>query len=263
LAHAAQALDNLGYAVDAARAADFILSHMRTPDGRLLRTTSAGSQPKLNAYLEDYSFLIDGLVSLYEATFELRWIKAALELTDVMLDQFWDPAEGGFFFTGRDHEALVTRTKDPQDNAVPSGNSMAVTALLRLHKLTGRGDLLEKAETTMRLFRGLLAQHPMAAGQWLTALDFDLGPVREFAVVGDPATVETRRALRAIRGGFRPNRVVALRPPGMQGDAAEKVLPLLAGKTPAGAVTTYVCENFTCQAPLVGAEAVEAALAQS
>jgi uncharacterized protein YyaL (SSP411 family) len=262
-AQAAQALDEASYAADAARSADFLLTRMRTPDGRLLRTTGAGSQPKLNGYLEDYSFLIDALVSLYEATFEPRWVESALALTAVMLDQFWDPAEGGFFFTGRDHEALVTRPKDPQDNAVPSGNSMAVTALLRLHQLTGRAELLEKAETTMRLFRGLLAQHPMAAGQWLTALDFYLGPLQEFAVVGDPAAPETRRVLRAIRGGFRPNRVVALRPAGQGGDAAEKVLPLLAGKTAAGAVTTYVCENFTCQAPLVGADAVEAALARA
>jgi uncharacterized protein YyaL (SSP411 family) len=262
-AQAAQALDEPSCAADAARAADVLLTRMRRPDGRLLRTAGAGAQPKLNAYLEDYSFLIDGLVSLYEATFEPRWVEAALGLTDVMVEQFWDPDEGGFFFTGRDHEPLVTRTKDPQDNAVPSGNSMAATALLRLHKLTGRGDLLEKAEATMRLFRGLLAQHPMAAGQWLTALDFDLGPVREFAVVGDPAAAEAQRVLRAIRSGFRPNRVVALRPPGARGEAAERAVPLLAGKTEAGAVTTYVCEDFTCQAPLVGAEAVEAALAQS
>jgi uncharacterized protein YyaL (SSP411 family) len=261
-AQAAQALDEPSYAADAARAADVLLTRMRTPDGRLLRTAGAGSQPKLNAYLEDYSFLIDALVSLYEATFEPRWIEAALGLTDVMVDQFWDPDEGGFFFTGRDHETLVARTKDPQDNAVPSGNSMAVTALLQLHKLTGRADLLEKAEATLRLFRGLLANHPMAAGQWLTALDFDLGPVQEFAVAGDSAAADTRRVLRAVRSGFRPNRVVALRPAGPAGDAAEKVLPLLAGKTAAGAVTTYVCENFTCQAPLVGAEAVETALAQ-
>jgi uncharacterized protein YyaL (SSP411 family) len=262
LAQAAQALDEPAYAADAARAADFLLGRMRTADGRLLRTTSAGAQPKLNGYLEDYSFLIDGLVSLYEATFAPRWLEAALGLTDVMLEQFWDPAEGGFFYTGRDHEALIARTKDPQDNAVPSGNSMAVTALLRLAKLTGRADLLERAERTLRLFRGLL-DHPMAAGQWLTALDFYLGPVQEFAVVGDPAGADTKRVLRAIRGGFRPNRVVALKPAGAEGAAAERAVPLLAGKTADGAVTTYVCQDFTCQAPLVGAEAAEAALARA
>jgi uncharacterized protein YyaL (SSP411 family) len=261
-AQAAQVLDEPAYAVDAARAADFLLTRMRTADGRLLRTCSAGSPPKLNGYLEDYSFLADGLVSLYEATFEPRWLEAALSLATVMVEQFWDPAEGAFFYTGRDHEALIARTKDPQDNAVPSGNSMAVTALLRLAKLTGRADLFAKAETTLQVYRALLANHPMAAGQWLTALDFYLGPVQEFAVVGDPAGADTRRVLGAIRGGFRPNRVVALRPAGTAGDTAERAVPLLAGKTAAGAVTTYVCQDFTCQAPLVGAEAVEAALAR-
>jgi len=137
---------------------------------------------------------------------------------------------------------------------------MAVTALLRLAKLTGRADLFARAETTLRTYQGMLANHPMAAGQWLTALDFYLGPVQEFAVVGDPAGADTRRVLRAIRGGFLPNRVVALRPNGAAGDSAERAVPLLAGKIAAGAVTTYVCQDFTCQAPLVGAEAAEQAL---
>jgi uncharacterized protein YyaL (SSP411 family) len=259
-AQAAQALDHPPYAEAAGRAADFILTRMRGGDGRLLRTWSAGSEAKLNGYLEDYSFLIDGLVSLYEATFAPRWLRAALDLAGVMIDQFWDPEEGGFFYTGRDHEALIARGKDPHDNATPSGNAMAVTALLRLVKLTGRADLRDKAETTLRLYRGLLASHPMAAGQMLIALDFHLGPVQEFAVVGDPSAPDTRRVLRAIRGGFRPNKVVALQP--ATGAAAEDdLLPLLAGKTARGAVTTYVCQDFACQAPLVGAEAVEAALA--
>jgi hypothetical protein len=258
LAQAAAALDAPRYAAAAARAADFILTRMRTAEGRLLRTWSAGAPPKLNAYLEDYSFLIDGLVSLYEATFEPRWVEAALALADVMVDQFWDDAEGGFFYTGRDHEALIARGKDPHDNATPSGNAMAVTGLLRLVKLTGRRDLREKAEATLRLYRGLLAEHPLAAGQMLLALDFHLGPVAEVAVVGDPRAEDTRRVLRALRTGFRPSQVVALQAPGAP--AREDLLPLLAGKEARGAVTTYVCRDFTCQAPLVGPEAAEAAL---
>ncbi len=198
LAQAAQVLDRPDYAEAAARAADFLLTRLRTKDGRLLRTWSAGSEPKLNAYLEDYSFLLDGLVSLYEATFAPRWIETALDLTETMIDQFWDTADGGFFYTGRDHESLIARGKDPHDNAIPSGNSMAVTALLRLVKLTGRMDLQEKAETTLRLYRGLLAAHPLAAGQMLLALDFHLGPVQEIAVVGDPASEDTRRVLRLL-----------------------------------------------------------------
>ncbi|HTU19520.1 MAG TPA: thioredoxin domain-containing protein [Gemmataceae bacterium] len=260
LAQAAQVLDRREYIDAATLAADFILTRMRTPEGRLLRTWSAGSEPKLNAYLEDYSFLLDGLISLYEATFAPRWIEAALDLAEVMIDQFWDEADGSFFFTGRDHEALIARGKDPHDNAIPSGNAMAVTALLRLVKLTGRMDLQEKAETTLRLYRGLLASHPLAAGQMLLALDFHLGPVQEIAVVGDPAAEETRRVLRLLGSAYQPLRVVALKTTGNEEKQLEELLPLLAGKTSQGPVTVYVCRNFTCQAPLVGVEAAESAL---
>src|SRR5262245_44277681 len=177
-----------------------------------------------------------------------------------MIDQFWDAEGAGFFFTGRDHEALIARNKDAYDNATPSGNAMAVTGLLRLARLTGRADLLQKAEVTLRLYRGLLTSS-LAAGQMLVAYDFHLGPVQEFAIVGDPAVEETCRVLRALRGGFRPNKVVALKGPTTAG--ADKVIPLLASKTAQGGVTTYICQNFTCQAPLVGATALEAALTNS
>ncbi len=258
-AEAARVLDNPVYAERATRAADFILARMRGPDGRLLRTCSSGTAPKLNAYLEDYAYLIDALVSLYEATFAPRWVEAALDLAKVMVDQFWDPEGGGFYFTGRDHEALIARNKDPVDSATPSGNSMAVTGLLRLVKLTGRADLREKAEQTLRLFGGLMTAAPAAVAQMLVALDFHLGPVKEFAVVGKLADPETRRVLRAINTGFRPNKVVALKEEARPG--AEGVVVLLSDKPAPDGVTTYVCENFTCQAPLAGAAAVEKALA--
>src|SRR5262249_9723224 len=160
--------------------------------------------------------------------------------------------------TGRDHEALITRTKDVLDNATPSGNAMAATGLLRLAKLTGNRDLEEKAGRTLQLSRGLMAERPVGSGQMQLALDFHLGPVEELAIVGDPKDEETKRALRIIRGQFRPNKVVALKAP--DDDAAERVIPLLAGKEASGGVTTYSCQNFTCQAPLVGAAALEAAL---
>ena len=270
LAQAARVLDRRDYADAAVRAADFLLTRMRTSPlsqsggegsgvrGLLLRTWSAGHEPKLNAYLEDYSFLLDGLVSLYEATFEPRWIVSALELADATIDQFWDSKDGGFFYTGRAHESLIARGKDPHDNAIPSGNSMAVTALLRLVKLTGRTDLQEKAEATLRLYRGLLSAHPLAAGQMLLALDFYLGPVQEIALVGNPADADTRRVLRLLAAAYQPHRVLAMK--SSHDDKTESLLPLLAGKSSQGPVTVYVCQNFTCQAPLIGVEAVEAGL---
>jgi uncharacterized protein YyaL (SSP411 family) len=253
-AEAAQVLEMPECARTAARAADFILTRMRMPDGRLLRTFSSGAEPKLNAYLEDYAYLVDALVSLYQATFEPRWIEAALSLAQVMVDQFWDAEGGGFFFTGKDHESLIARTKDPHDNATPSGNAVAVTGLLRLVRLTGRNDLQDKAEATLNLYRGLLNRHPIAVSQMALALDFHLAPVQEFAIVGDDAE-EAARVLRSIHGAFRPNKVIALLKPG-----AERSISLLEGKKAQGGVTTYICQHFTCQAPLIGAEAVEKAL---
>jgi uncharacterized protein YyaL (SSP411 family) len=231
---------------------------MRSSDGKLLRTCSPGGGAKLNGYLEDYAYLVEGLVTLHEATFEPRWLSGAVEFAGVMVDQFWDDVGGGFFYTGKDHESLIARTKDPHDNATPSANAVAVTALQRLMSLTGRTEYREKIETNLRLYSGLMSAHPSAVGQMLLALDFHIGPEREYAVVGNPADDETRRVLRALRTGFRPNKVVALKKPG--DDSADGLIALLAGKTSRGPVTTYVCENYACKAPLVGAEAVEKAV---
>ncbi|MBI3408566.1 MAG: thioredoxin domain-containing protein [Planctomycetes bacterium] len=252
-AQAAQVLDNPDYLQAATRAADFVLSRMRTPDGRLLRTAGIGAGAKLNAYLEDYSYLIDALVSLYEADFEPRWIEAAREVARVMIEQFWDEKEGGFYYTGKEHERLIARGKDPHDHATPSGNSMAVTGLLRLQKLTGDAKLLEKVERTLLLFSGLLTSSPMAAGQMLNALDFHLGPVDEIAIVGDSSANDILEVLRLVRQPFWPNKVVALARPG-----AEKVVPLLHSKEALGAVTTYVCRDCSCQSPVIGIEAARA-----
>lgn len=256
-AQAAQVLSMPTYAAIASRAAEFLWTTMRRPDRRLYRTYSAAKGPKLNAYLEDYSFFMNALVTLYEATFDARWIQRALELEAVMVEEFWDNKDGGFFYTGKSHEQLIARGKDPHDSSIPSGNSMAVTALLRLAKLTGRKDLLSGAEATLRLFTGLLTSSPQAAGQMLLALDFYLGPVDEFAIVGDPAADETRRVRRRIQTIYHPRKVVAFKPAGQDSADLEKLLPLLEGKTTAENVTTYICRNFTCGQPCVGEQALQ------
>jgi uncharacterized protein YyaL (SSP411 family) len=259
-AQAAQVLSKPDYAVAGARAADFILRRMRSADGRLFRTWSQGSEPKLNAYLEDYAYLLDALVSLYEAQFDARWIADALDLARVMIDQFWDPDVGAFFYTGRDHEALLVRTRDGTDSSTPSGNGMAAMALLRLAALTGRRDLEDKATATLRAFHGLLTSTPAAAAQMLLALDFHLGPAQEFAVVGSFDDREMQQTLALIRAGFRPRTVTAARQPDKPPSPPQELIGLLEGKVAVGKVTTYICRNFACQAPLVGADAVAAAL---
>jgi uncharacterized protein YyaL (SSP411 family) len=257
LAQAGTAICAQKYTDAAAKAADFVLTHLRGPAGRLFRTAGVGQPAKLAGYLEDYAYLADALVTLYEATFDARWLRASIELADVMLKHFADE-RGGFYYTADDHEQLIARTKDLHDGSVPSGNAMAVTALLRLAALTGRRDFRDAAGRTLTAYRGLMAEHPAAAGQMLVALDFYLGPVDEIAVIGPRGDADTERVLAAIRAKFRPDAVVAFHDPAAGAPPAE--VALLADKSMHGTVTTYVCRDFACRAPLVGAGAAEAAL---
>jgi uncharacterized protein YyaL (SSP411 family) len=252
-AEAAAVLERQDYRRAAVKNAEFVLAHLRTtPDGewRLLRTYKDG-QAKLNAYLEDYAFYADGLLALYEATFDTRWFVAARALADTAIAQFADEQGAGFFDTSADHETLVTRPKDLYDNATPSGNSVAVDVLLKLTEVTGDASYRERAGHLLAALREALAQHPSAFGHLLGALDFYLGPVREIAIAGDPAAPNTQALLHEVFSRFLPNKVVAVRPPGAAGDEAERLIPLLAGRPPKdGRATAYVCERFTCQLPV-------------
>jgi uncharacterized protein YyaL (SSP411 family) len=251
-AQAGAAFDEPRYIAAAVRAADFVLANLRRPDGRLFRTTAVGSAPKLDAYLEDYAYLIEALTRLYEATFEAKWVESAVGLADLMVRDFHDVANGGFFYTAIGHEPLITRTKDSHDGSTPSGNAMAATALLRLSAFTGRHDFRDLGDKTLNSFAGLMAEAPAASGQMLNALDFSLGPAKEIAVIGRSDGEPVRSVLGAIRRRFLPNAIVAAHDPGSGPPPAS--IPLLHDRPALGDVTTYVCENFTCQQPLVGAE---------
>ncbi len=279
LSQAANVLDEPRYLQAATASADFILTHMRRPDGRLLHTWRAG-QAKLDAFLDDYACLINGLVSLYEAGFDERYIEAAVELAGQMITHFGDAAGDGFFFTADDHEQLISRQKDIQDSATPSGNSMAATALVRLGKLTGRGEYVDAALGAMRSAVGLMQKHPTAAGQMLLALDMYLGPTPEIVILGELDSAATQKILQSLRQQFVPNKVVAFRSRNDQTDAtrsaaldpmfAGRTQPLVTGLTPQASSrnpqssllaepTVFICENFVCQAPVAGVEAVLAA----
>jgi hypothetical protein len=255
MVQAAAVLDESRYLAAAERAADFLLTHLRRPDGRLLHSWRAGTA-RLDAYLDDYTCLASALVSLYEADFDERWIEAAIQLVDVVLRQFEDTRHGGFFFTASDHETLITRQKDLYDNAVPSGNSMAALALLRLGKLTGRGEYLASAERTLRAGAAIMQQAPLATGQLLSALDLHLGPTSEIVILGDPEQADTAAALAALRHRFVPNKVVACRRPGKVAQGSIALAPLFEGKSLDGAQPgIFICEHFACRAGVFGRQA--------
>ncbi len=259
LADGSRALRDERYLDAANQAAGFLLDAMRGPEGRLLHSYKDG-QAKFNAYLDDYACLIDGLTRLFEANGEPRWLDDALALSGVMLVEFLDHEKGGFYYTGTSHEALIARPKDIYDNATPSGNAMAATALLRLGALTGRDDLSAVGEATLRSMLAVIERAPAAAGQSLIALDFSLGKVREYAVVAGSDPEEFRAVLETIGSRFLPHKVVAPAPGAVSEDFARR-MPLLADRpSQNGRTTTYICERFTCQAPVLGVEGVQSAL---
>jgi uncharacterized protein YyaL (SSP411 family) len=204
------------------------------------------------AYLVVLSCYAQSLISLYEATFDERWIARAVELADVLLAQFQDREHGGFFFTADDHEALLVRHRDLYDSATPSGNGMAATLLVRLARLTGKSEYLEACEKTLRLALPILQRAPAAGGQMLVALDLYLGPTYEIAMVARDAT-EAPAVVAAAGRQFWPRKLIAARPAREQTAALD---PLFEGRTAQGDVTAYVCEKFVCRTPIVGREAI-------
>jgi uncharacterized protein YyaL (SSP411 family) len=251
LAEAGAVLERADYVAAARRAAAFVLDDMRDGDGRLLRSYNAG-EAKLNAYLEDHAFLLEALLTLYEATFEPRWFGAARELADTMIERFGDPEDGGFFQTSSDHEQLVARRKEIDDAPIPSGQSSAAFGLLRLAALTGEARYEEQATSVLRLFAGMLSRSALGFGHLLQALDFQLATVREVALVGE----DVRPLLRVVRSTFRPHVVLA----GGDGTDARGV-PLLEGRGPVGgAAAAYVCEGFSCRAPVTAPDELRALL---
>jgi uncharacterized protein YyaL (SSP411 family) len=243
-ADAAAAFDEPRYTEAAARAADLVLTRLRDADGRLRRSWKDG-QARGNGVLEDYSHLADGLLALYAATFDERWFLAARELADAVLGHFADPA-GGFFDTADDHEALISRPKGVQDNALPSGGAMATLVLLRVAALTGEGRHRDAAEAALRQVAPLAQRYPTAFAHWLVAQQLALAEVDEVAIVGDSAADDTRALLAIVRAGYRPDVVLAV---SATPDAS--AVPLLHDRVARdGRATAYVCHGFACRQPV-------------
>jgi uncharacterized protein YyaL (SSP411 family) len=239
------------------QAAEAILAGLRRPDGRLGRSWK-DERATAEGVLEDYADLADGLLALYGATFDERWFVAARELADVILDHFVDPA-GGFFDTSDDHESLVTRPKDPQDNATPAGGSMATLVLLRLAALTGEGRFCDAADRALATVTAFLGRYPTGFANWLSAAELAVGGIVELAIVGNPDAADTRALLAMATAGGRRDLVVAV-----AADPATSVVPLLADRgSIGGRATAYVCRQFTCRLPVTEPAALAEQLAEA
>jgi uncharacterized protein YyaL (SSP411 family) len=242
----------------AVRNATFLLENMKT-DGRLHRSHKDG-RARFNGYLEDYAMVADGLVGLYEATFETRWLAEADNLCDAMNELFWDEGRRAFYDTPADHEELVTRPRDVYDNATPSGNSVAVEVMLRLALLLDRNDYRERAEEVLEEMAGGMEKIPSAFGRLLAALDFATSGTREVAIIGEPEAPDTLALIEKVYARYLPNKVVA----GRREDDAEPagLVPLLAERPKReDKATAYVCEGYACQAPTTDPEELARQLA--
>ncbi len=250
VAEAARYLGRADYLDMAIRNARFIWQHLR-PDGRLQRSWRNGIAQH-NAYLEDYAALIRGLLSLYQSDPNPHWFQAAQELAGEMIAHFQDES-GGFFDTRDDHETLVFRPKDLQDNATPSGNALAAQALLELAAYTGTGQYRDLAERSISQVAGSLLRFPTAFGQWLCAADFAVGPVFEVAILGKPDAPQTQDLVRTLWETIRLHTVAAIadHPPSPDSPPLLIDRPLLDQKP-----TAYVCQNFVCHQPVNTPEAL-------
>ncbi len=249
LAKAAGALNEPCYAEMAQRAADFILQRMRAADGGLRHRYREG-EAAIEGNLDDYAFMTWGLIELYETTFEVRYLQAALELNSYTLKEFWDNQEGGFYFTASRQERILVRSKEVYDGAVPSGNAVSMLNLLRLARMTGRSEWEEKASQLSGVFARSIQESPSAYTQWMIGLDFALGPSFEVVISGDPAAEDTQAMLQALRCHFIPNAVILLRPTSPEVPEIVRLAEFTKTQTSLnGKATAYVCENFQCQAP--------------
>ena len=234
-------------------------------DGRLLSVYKDG-QAKLNGYLDDYAFLTAALLDAFETTCDQGYFALAQQLTITMLEEFWDAEQGGFFFTGKSHEALIERTKSAYDQAIPSGTAVATKNLLRLYHYTGQAAYLQHAEQVLQLFRRPMEQQPFGFGSLLTALDFYLQKPREIVLIGTPGAADTRAMLQAIHQQYIPNKILLQIDPQQTAaglDAFPLLRDVLAGKTQVeGKATVYVCHNFTCSLPVTEPEALTTLLAR-
>ncbi len=247
LAKGAQALHEPTYAQAAIRAADFILDILRQKDGTLLRRHRLGDAA-IPGYLDDYTYFVWGLTELYEASFEVKYLKTALELNKYMIENFWDKKGGGFFFSGAKNEQLIAQTKEIYDGATPSGNSVALLNILRLGRMTGNLDLEKLADQIIKTFGETINHYPSGYTQFMCALDFALGPTKEIVIAGEPDQKDTKQILQEIWKRFLPRKVLLLH--SQKDKSIREIAQFVKVQIPIeGKATAYICENYACNAP--------------
>lgn len=252
-----QIFEEKTYLQAAENAAAFIMEKMRTTDGKLLRTHRKGKS-KFYAYLEDYAFTVQALVDLYEAGFDEKWLVAAYDLAEEMIDQFWDSKTAGFFNTGKHHKNLIARTKSANDNAIPSPVAIATRALLRLSKLLDKDEYFDKVTQILKVNFIYMQRLPRGYLSLLSCVDSLLYPAKEIAIVGKKNSEDTQKLLRTVNSHFVPNRIITfIDPDQINARLLAKKIPLLAGRSLVkGKATAYVCENFVCKLPVTTPEAL-------
>jgi len=249
-----QVLGDDRYSRTAERATGFVLAKMR-PDGHLLHSYRAG-RAHVDAFLDDYAFMLQAMIDLYEATFDPRWIEHADAIAREMTGELWDDENGGFYSTRENAPDLLVRAKTAYDGAMPAGNAVAALALMRLARLTDNKEYFAQAEKTLTFFNTTAAAAPTALARLLCAADFHDGPPQEIVISGDPDSADTKRLIAVVRQSYLPNTVVALVDPASAGAAAAAgLLPLLEGRSLVeGGPAAYVCENYTCDAPITSVD---------
>jgi uncharacterized protein YyaL (SSP411 family) len=248
LAMGARILNQPEYKRAAQKAADFILSTMRRNDSRLFHRFR-DKEVAVNANANDYAFLILGLLELYTATYDPSYLEEATVLQKLMLDDFWDYDQGGFYLTAeKDHE-LPVRPKELYDGAIPSSNSVAIFNLLRLSRFTGDPNWEQSAQALVRAFSGSVANQPTAFTYFLVGLDFALNPGREVVVTGESEAPDVREMLAALNLNFSPNKITLFKSE-EHADRLSKIASFTKGlETVEGKSTAYVCKNFSCTEP--------------
>lgn len=251
LSKGAAALDEPRFLEAAKKAADFILANRTSTKGGLLHSFRQKGMP-INGFLEDYAFMVWGLIELYETCFEVRYLKAAVDLSEYLVRHFMDELSGGFFQTSDEHEKLPTRLKELYDGALPSGNSVAAYNFLRLSRLTGSIESAGIAEKLYLAFGSQIRMQPSAYTQFLTALNFSIGPAFEIAIAGNPDDPHTKAMLKALRNEFIPNMTLHLVPPESPSkrELAELSPFINEMKGMSGKVSAYVCSGQICHPPV-------------